>query len=159
MTGKRWSDGHLKRRFKKVLSKAEIEDFRFHDLRHTTASLLIEQGESPKYIQKQMRHASIEITFNRYLQPPGPDPDRIGIEQLFDLQEDPGETKNLAFDEDKHELVMQCRQALLDFEAGLDRRRITTERGRPGGAILNWSKRLRTHWDEHPEFEAMRIHQ
>jgi hypothetical protein len=56
-------------------------------------------------------------------------------------------------------LKMQCRQALLDFEAGLDRRRITTERERPGGAILNWSKRLRTHWDEHLEFEAMRIHQ
>ena len=92
------------------------------------------------------------------MQPPGPDPDRIGIEQLFDLQEDPGETKNLAFDEDNHELVMQCRQALLDFEAGLDRRRITTERERPGGAIHNWSKRLRTHWDEHLEFEAMRIH-
>ena len=29
-------------------------------------SLLIAQGESPKYVQKQMRHASIEITFDRY---------------------------------------------------------------------------------------------
>ncbi len=39
---------------------------RFHDLRHTCASLLIAQGESPKYIQKQLRHASIDITFDRY---------------------------------------------------------------------------------------------
>ena len=39
---------------------------RFHDLRHTCASLLIHLGESPKYIQKQMRHASIRITFDRY---------------------------------------------------------------------------------------------
>ena len=38
----------------------------FRDLRHTCASLLIHQGESPKYIQKQMRHASIDITFDRY---------------------------------------------------------------------------------------------
>lgn len=39
---------------------------RFHDLRHTCASLLIAQGESPKYVQKQLRHASIDITFDRY---------------------------------------------------------------------------------------------
>ena len=27
---------------------------------------MISQGENPKYIQRQMRHASIEITFDRY---------------------------------------------------------------------------------------------
>ena len=39
---------------------------RFHDLRHTCASLLIAQGESLKYVQKQLRHASIDITFDTY---------------------------------------------------------------------------------------------
>ena len=49
-----------------ALKEAGLRRIRFHDLRHTTASLLIYNNESPKYIQKQMRHASIEITFDRY---------------------------------------------------------------------------------------------
>jgi integrase len=39
---------------------------RFTDLRHTAASVLIHQGESPKYIQRQLRHASIDTTSDRY---------------------------------------------------------------------------------------------
>ena len=52
--------------FEPALKAAGLRRIRFHDLRHTCASLLIHQRESPKYIQKQMRHASIEITFDRY---------------------------------------------------------------------------------------------
>jgi integrase len=37
-----------------------------HGLRHTYASLLIAQGEHPKYIQMQMGHASINITMDIY---------------------------------------------------------------------------------------------
>ena len=39
---------------------------RYHDLRHTTASLLIEQGENIKYIQKQLGHSSPTVTLNVY---------------------------------------------------------------------------------------------
>src|SRR3989449_11341431 len=39
---------------------------RFHDLRHTYASLLIAQGAHPKYIQTQLGHASIQTTLDRY---------------------------------------------------------------------------------------------
>ena len=39
---------------------------RFHDLRHTYASLLIAQGEHPKYIQTQMGHSSIKVTMDIY---------------------------------------------------------------------------------------------
>lgn len=49
-----------------ILVKAGIRRIRFHDLRHTCASLMIAQNESPKYIQKQLRHSSIEMTFDRY---------------------------------------------------------------------------------------------
>jgi integrase len=38
----------------------------FHDLRHFFASVLIENGESPKYIQDQVGHASINTTFDIY---------------------------------------------------------------------------------------------
>jgi integrase len=37
-----------------------------HSLRHTYASLLIQQGENPKYISEQMGHSSIQITMDRY---------------------------------------------------------------------------------------------
>jgi len=39
---------------------------RFHDLRHFFASVLIENGESPKYIQDQVGHASITMTYDTY---------------------------------------------------------------------------------------------
>jgi integrase len=39
---------------------------RFHDLRHFFASVLIENGESPKYVQDQVGHASITTTFDIY---------------------------------------------------------------------------------------------
>jgi integrase len=47
------------RAFEPTLQEAGLRRIRFHDLRHTCASLLIDQGESPKYIQRQMRHTSI----------------------------------------------------------------------------------------------------
>jgi len=39
---------------------------RFHNLRHTFASLLLQQGESPVYVKEQMGHSSIQITVDQY---------------------------------------------------------------------------------------------
>ena len=36
--------------------QAGLRNFRFHDLRHTFGSLLIQRGVSPAYVQKQMGH-------------------------------------------------------------------------------------------------------
>lgn len=54
------------RGFNPVLSMAGLRKIRFHDLRHTYASLLINQNESPKFIQNQMGHSSIIITMDTY---------------------------------------------------------------------------------------------
>jgi integrase len=54
------------RQFHSALEKAGLRRIRFHDLRHTCASLLINEGVSPKYIQRQLRHESIQTTFDRY---------------------------------------------------------------------------------------------
>ena len=40
--------------------------FRFHDLRHSHAAILISQGEHPKVIQARLGHASISTTLNTY---------------------------------------------------------------------------------------------
>ncbi len=45
---------------------AELHGLRFHDLRHTAASMLIAQGAHPKIIQERLGHASITTTMDRY---------------------------------------------------------------------------------------------
>jgi integrase len=59
-------DGQVIREFKATLRRAGLRNIRFHDLRHTYANLLIDQGEHPKYIQTQMGHPSINITIDTY---------------------------------------------------------------------------------------------
>jgi hypothetical protein len=46
--------------------QAGLRNFRFHDLRHTFGSLLIQRGVSPAYVQKQMGHKSIQVTIDVY---------------------------------------------------------------------------------------------
>ncbi len=48
---------------KKVRTKAKLPHVRFHDLRHFFASMLIAQGESPKYVCDQLGHSSGQVTF------------------------------------------------------------------------------------------------
>ena len=43
-----------------------LRKIRLHDLQHTYASILIAAGHNLKYIQMQMGHSKIEITFNLY---------------------------------------------------------------------------------------------
>ena len=71
----------------------KIEDFRFHDLRHTYTSLLIAQGENIKFIQSQLGHASIQTMMDRYghLLPV----DRVGVGTRID---------NLVFNEDDRQV-------------------------------------------------------
>ena len=56
----------MRREFYRCLAKAGIRQARFHDLRHTFASLLIQQGANPKYIQEQLGHGSIKVTMDIY---------------------------------------------------------------------------------------------
>lgn len=56
----------VKREFYPALERAGIRRIRFHDLRHTYASLLIAQGENIKFIQSQLGHSSAKTTLDRY---------------------------------------------------------------------------------------------
>jgi integrase len=59
--------------------------YRFHDLRHTCAALLIAQGAHPKEIQDQMGHSTIRVTFDRYghLFPSLHERLRDGLDEVF----------------------------------------------------------------------------
>ena len=50
----------------KALTSAGIRRVRFHDARHTFASLLLQQGESPTYVKDQLGHSSIQMTVDVY---------------------------------------------------------------------------------------------
>jgi len=52
--------------FKPVLTKAGLRKIRFHDLRHTFGSLLIQTGASLAYVRDQMGHSSIQVTVDIY---------------------------------------------------------------------------------------------
>ncbi len=56
----------LARAFHATIKRAQVARIRFHDLRHTFASLLIMAGKHPKYICAQMGHHSAAFTLDTY---------------------------------------------------------------------------------------------
>lgn len=54
------------RQYQRLLQKAGLERKRFHDLRHTVASLLINANENPKVIQQLLGHSTISTTLDIY---------------------------------------------------------------------------------------------
>jgi integrase len=66
-SGKPLDHGYMYRHhYWPALKKAELPKIKFHTLRHTYASLLIEQGENIKYIQTQLGHSSPVVTLEVY---------------------------------------------------------------------------------------------
>lgn len=56
----------INRSFKPLLERAGLPRIRFHDLRHTCATLLLMQNINPKFVQKLLGHKSIVITLDLY---------------------------------------------------------------------------------------------
>jgi integrase len=80
-SGYRWQENHLIfpsaigtpmessnliKHFKKLLKQVGLPDIRFHDLRHTAATLMLRQGIHPKVVQERLGHSSISVTMDVY---------------------------------------------------------------------------------------------
>ena len=59
---------YITRAFQRALKRHGLKKIRFHDLRHSTASILYDKGWGLKDIQEWLRHADIETTGNIYTQ-------------------------------------------------------------------------------------------
>ena len=57
---------NLRRNFNTLIEKANVPKIRFHDLRHTHASLMLQLGVNVKVISERLGHASTKITLDRY---------------------------------------------------------------------------------------------
>ena len=49
-----------------MLKRAGLPKIRFHDLRHTCATLLLSQNVNPKVVSEMLGHATIAITLDTY---------------------------------------------------------------------------------------------
>lgn len=57
---------NLYRTFQDILRQTRLPRIRFHDLRHTAATLMLEQGVHPKVVQERLGHANILMTLGTY---------------------------------------------------------------------------------------------
>lgn len=57
---------YIRVRFKQLLKRAGLPDMRFHDLRHSAATLLLTMGVHPKQVQELLRHSNIATTMDIY---------------------------------------------------------------------------------------------
>ena len=51
---------------KVALRRGGLPRIRVHDLRHTTATVLLEAGAHPKLVQDRLGHSTVALTFNTY---------------------------------------------------------------------------------------------
>ena len=65
-SGKPLSRHNVTRDFQALLARVGLPRQRFHDLRHTAASLLLAQNVQPRDLMEILGHSQISLTMNTY---------------------------------------------------------------------------------------------
>lgn len=65
--GRAWKKDALVHRFHKATKQAGVPELRWHDLRHTNATWLIEAGIDPKTVCERLGHSSVKVTLDLYV--------------------------------------------------------------------------------------------
>lgn len=61
-----FNPNYLLRVFKKVLIDAGLQHMRFHDLRHSAATILLSMNVHPKVVQEVLGHSTVSMTLDTY---------------------------------------------------------------------------------------------
>jgi integrase len=69
-TGHPLDDSNLRRAFGRIVAEAGLPRLRFHDLRHTAATLMLQAGVHPKVVSERLGHATVGITLDTYSRTP-----------------------------------------------------------------------------------------
>ena len=82
--------------FRNLLREAGLPSMRFHDLRHSAASLLLAMGVHAKVVQELLGHSTIVTTLNIYSHVlPSLQQDALDkLSHLFDQQDDQGDSQD-----------------------------------------------------------------
>lgn len=65
-TGLPLGDSTVRTAFARILSAAGLARMRIHDLRHTTATLLLRAGVNPKVVSERLGHTTVSVTLDTY---------------------------------------------------------------------------------------------
>lgn len=82
--GSEYRPESLTRMWRRFLDKHGLKSIRFHDLRHSCATALLEAGVDPKTVQTRLGHADIAMTMNIYAHCT-PNMDRNAAQKLDEL--------------------------------------------------------------------------
>jgi integrase len=66
LKGEPLNPNYVYNHFFKMIEKAGVKKIRFHDLRHTHATIMLQLGEHPKVVSERLGHSSIEMAMNTY---------------------------------------------------------------------------------------------
>jgi len=66
LDGKPYNPHTVSQAWRRMVRRLGLKGVRFHDLRHTSATLMLKQGAHPKVVQERLGHASISTTLNVY---------------------------------------------------------------------------------------------
>jgi integrase len=64
--GKPFQLSELTRAYNRLIKKSGVPSVRFHDLRHTHATLMLKQGIHTKVVSERLGHSTIGITLDTY---------------------------------------------------------------------------------------------
>ena len=56
----------IRRSFRPLLERGDLPRVRFHDLRHTAATLMLGRGVHPKVVAEMLGHSQISVTLDLY---------------------------------------------------------------------------------------------
>lgn len=69
LNGQYWNPKYISKAFRSELKKYNVQSLRFHDIRHSHATMLLRVGVDPKIISDRLGHSDVAFTLQTYTHP------------------------------------------------------------------------------------------